>query len=90
MKHVWDKDKQAWVPKTEYRRPSPMIIGDSMPELLNHADGKVYDSKSSFRRATQNAGYREVGNDSMNVSRETRGDFNIRNDLKQAIQRVLR
>lgn len=34
---------------------------DSMDALTNHSDGKVYDSKSSFRRATKAAGCYEVG-----------------------------
>lgn len=65
------------------------VHGDSMNPLLNHADGKIYDSKSSFRRATHNAGYKEVGNDELPVNRGIQGDFNIRNELRESIQRHL-
>lgn len=69
---------------------TPYLQTDNMDPLLNHADGKTYDSKSSFRSATRNAGYREVGNDSIEIKREIRGDFDIRNDLRQAIQQHLK
>lgn len=62
--------------------------------LLNHADGKLYDSKSAFRKATRRAGCYEVGNDVKREhieshKRETMGDFNVRPQLKEALHKVI-
>ena len=62
--------------------------------ILNHADGKHYDSKSQYERAVREKGCRVVGNDWNNVKqapqREIRGDFNVRPALKQAVEKVFR
>lgn len=63
--------------------------------IVNHADGKRYDSKSEFRRATRRAGCHEVGNDvkprDINwkppIERGVQGDFNVRPALKEALQK---
>ena len=60
--------------------------------ILNHADGKLYDSKSAFRKATRRAGCYEMGNDvkpDYQHKREIRGDFNVRPQLKEAVQKVV-
>jgi hypothetical protein len=63
--------------------------------ILNHADGKKYDSKSQFNRAVRTKGCRIVGNDWNNAEYKTplergvRGDFNVRPQLKEAIQKVV-
>lgn len=45
------------------RRPNYGVIQDTMDAVLNHADGKIYDSKSAYRRALKEQGYIEVGNE---------------------------
>lgn len=63
--------------------------------ILNHADGKRYDSKSQYERAVKAKGCRVVGNDMNNASwkppieRGIRGDFNVRPQLREAVQRVV-
>lgn len=63
--------------------------------ILNHADGKRYDSKSNYHRALREKGCRVVGNDWNNSSYKTplergvRGDFNVRPQLREAVQKVL-
>jgi len=64
--------------------------------IVNHADGKRYDSKSQYERAVRAKGCRIVGNDWNNaqlkstpMERGIRGDFNVRPQLKEAVQRVL-
>lgn len=63
--------------------------------VLNHADGQRYDSKSRFTQAVAAKGCRIVGNDMNHATYKTplergvRGDFNVRPQLKQAIERVL-
>jgi hypothetical protein len=46
----------------------PIILGDSMPDangrdVLNHADGKYYSSKSQYYAATKRAGVEITGSD---------------------------
>ena len=61
--------------------------------MLNHADGKRYDSKSEYNRAVRAKGCRVVGNDWNNATYKTplergvRGDFNVRPALKEALER---
>lgn len=58
--------------------------------LINHADGKRYDSKNEFRKATQRAGCVEIGNEKPKnwqppIQRGIRGDYNVRSALKDAL-----
>jgi hypothetical protein len=43
--------------------PAPMVIGDHMSAVEHPCDGKLYESKSAFRRVTKANGCVEVGND---------------------------
>jgi len=45
------------------RTPNRGIIQDSMTPILCHADGKMYDSKSEYRRTLKRHGMIEVGNE---------------------------
>lgn len=75
------------------------IITDNLPGgvngIVNHADGKRYDSKSQYTRAVKAKGCEIVGNDIPNptwktpLERGVRGDFNVRPALKEAVQRHL-
>ena len=62
--------------------------------IINHADGKRYDSKSQYERAVRAKGCRIVGNDFKDVTYKTplergiRGDFNVKRELKQAVEKV--
>lgn len=80
--------------KSMHVKHLPSVMSDDLglKGVLNHADGRIYDSKSSFRKATRRAGCYELGNDvtsdNMDRKRETHGDFNVRPELKQALERV--
>lgn len=71
-------------------------LGEGIQGVLNHADGKYYDSKSQYTRAVVASGARIVGNDYNNAEYKTpaergiRGDFNVRPQLKQAIEKAMR
>lgn len=72
----------------------PNIISDYMPTgagqaILNHADGKMYDSKSAYNKALKASGHYIVGNDKQEQKKELKGDFSVRDSLKQAIQQHL-
>lgn len=43
---------------------APSIRTDGMEAIVNHADGRVYDSKSAYYGAVKAAGCEIVGNDS--------------------------
>lgn len=59
--------------------------------IINHADGKRYDSKSQYERAVKARGCRIVGNDynDRKFDRQLEGNFSPRNELKQAVHKVL-
>ena len=62
-KYVWRKDR--WVEK-HLASPKGIafvrgVISDSIPDMVHPANGKKYDSKSTFRKVTKSYGYQEVG-----------------------------
>jgi hypothetical protein len=48
--------------------PTIHVIRDQMDPVRNMADGRMYDSKSVYRRAVHSAGCRIVGNDKVTPS----------------------
>jgi hypothetical protein len=68
------------------------IISDNMDATRHMANGKVYDSKSAFRKATKNAGCIEVGNEKSTVfkpKKEIKLDKRQRrDDIKKAIYQL--
>lgn len=68
---------------------APAVIRDDMPALVNHADGRTYDSKSNFRRATKAAGCVEIGNERLRDTR--RVDLPpMRESIRRAIAELSR
>lgn len=66
-------------------------LGEGVQGVLNHADGKIYDSKSSYYKAVKAAGCEIVGNDAPTEPRkEIRGNFDVSKELKAALQQHLR
>lgn len=56
--------------------------------ILNHADGKVYDSRSKYYQAISAAGCHIAEADSRPKSKgDIRGDFNVRKELKAAVHK---
>lgn len=67
------------------------VISDSMGVhgIQSQADGKYYDSKSKYRAELKSQGMIEMGSDAPTKARtELRGDFDVRKELSQAIDRV--
>lgn len=71
---VYDKQARKLVPAWEYYSrkysgtarsdlPAPMLISDSLADVLNPADGKRYDSKSKYYAAVKAKGCEIVGSD---------------------------
>ena len=58
--------------------------------LRSQADGKMYDSKSAYRKSLKAHGMVEMGNDAPTKGRdEIRGDFDCSKELKQALEQHL-
>lgn len=91
--------KEYEASQAKVRKVGP-VFTDNLPGgvngMLSHADGKMYDSKSQYERALKAKGCRIVGNDLNNVTYKTpeergiRGDFNVRSELREAVQKVMR
>lgn len=63
----WSKpisiERKPYVAPARSSLPCPMIVSDSMGEAEHPCDGKLYSSKSEFRKVTRANGCIEVGND---------------------------
>jgi len=71
--------------------PMPMVIGDHMSATEHPCDGKIYESKSAFRRVTKANGCIEVGNDPQRFRKPKRPRTDrmaIRETVAKAINRV--
>jgi hypothetical protein len=70
----WDKELQQFVEASQVdtsdQRLTPYVHDDTMAPSWHPADGRMYDSKSAFRRTTRAAGCVEVGNDYQSESRK--------------------
>lgn len=69
-KYIWDRDLKRFIPAAEWHRRhpppknmGPMVISDEHAPFKSMADGRIYDSKSAYRRTLKEHGFIEVGND---------------------------
>ena len=72
---------------------APYIISDDlgMKGVFNHADGKLYDSKSAYKKAVKAAGLEILGNDAPRDVKpaEPKIDMNdLKRDIAQSIQQL--
>lgn len=65
------------------------VISDTMAATKHMADGKMYDSKSEFRKATKNAGCIEVGNEMATVTAPRKPIQLSRADRRDAIRQAI-
>jgi hypothetical protein len=64
QRFVWVDDRGLVEVPTDYTpRPRVHIIGDQSRPFRSHADGRIYDSKSAYRRELKARGFEEVGNE---------------------------
>lgn len=66
--------------------PGFYVISDTMPAIESHADGRMYDSKSQYRRGLRAAGCVELGND--RVKREFKPMPPVGPDIKRAMEQL--
>ena len=63
------------------------VISDGISDTWHPGNGKTYDSKSQFRRATKALGMVELGNEKQTDRRDfSSGD--LKRDIGEAIQKV--
>ena len=74
---------------------APMVIADIQPYqamAVDKATGKapVINSRREHRDFLRRNGYVEIGNEMpKQEKKETKGDFNVRSELRQAVKEVL-
>jgi len=94
---VWCPVQQRFVARHEKVRgtpaarstlPAPMIISDSLPGVLNHADGKMYDSKSAYYAAVRAAGCEIIGNEKLTPSPPPDDPMDRKRDIATTIEQL--
>jgi hypothetical protein len=65
---------------------APNVISDNMDAIRSMADGKMYDSKSRYRRELRARGCYELGND--RIERRTVQAPPVRETLRQVVQQL--
>lgn len=60
------------------------IIRDEMRPTIHHGNGKIYDSKSNFRKATKELGLVEYGNEKPASQKQ---EFKMEKRLKEELAR---
>lgn len=65
---------------------APMVISDSLADVKNPTDGKIYDSKSAYHRQLKQAGCHVYEG---SPGPRQKGDHDVSKELKQAIQQHL-
>lgn len=66
--------------------PCPMVISDTLADVVNPINGKPYDSKSSYYAAVKDAGCEILGNDTVpNRDNETDPVPGIEGDIANAM-----
>lgn len=63
FRYIRETRQFAEIPEDKPFYEGHFVQDDTISPLMNHADGKYYDSKSAFRKATRRAGCAEIGND---------------------------
>jgi len=70
--------------------PRPMIISDTLADVVNPINGKPYDSKSAYYRDVKAAGCTIMGNDTIEAKDHDEGPplAEIERDVAQTIERI--
>lgn len=90
--HSFDAWPRECIPQTESKRSPlgvPYIRSDGMSPIMNHADGKLYDSKSAYYAAVKAAGCEIIGNEKLPEPKRAEPDItDLKRDVKTAIEQV--
>lgn len=74
----------------EFVMPKKLIgrhFDDNIDPILNHANGKIYDSKSKYYADLKASGH-VIVESGMDKPREIRGDFDARKDVAKALNQL--
>jgi|SRR5262249_42439263 len=85
-----EANRNGMVNKSAVARPredAPFVISDCIDGTWHPANGKTYDSKSNFRRATKSHGMVEVGTENQSDRRDF-GSGDVKRDIYEAVQKV--
>ena len=63
------------------------VISDTIPDMVHPANGKMYDSKSTFRKVTRAYGYEEVGTEKQ-VDRRQAVHQDFSKDVIEAVRKI--
>lgn len=97
---VRDRSSITVTPKIPPQEPvifqkgvAPFMISDDLgiKGILNHADGKMYDSKSAYKKAVKAAGLEILGNDAPRDVKPAEPKIDMRElkrDIAQSIQQL--
>ncbi len=95
MSVVWVFRDGEWIDRNKARPlhekygSGPMIIGDTMDQTWNPADGRHYDSKQAYYKAVRDAGCEIIGGQNPSSGVNARPELSDPvDDIKQAIERV--
>lgn len=66
--------------------PRFYVVSDSMDAIQSMADGKMYDSKSAYRRELKARGMVEIGNE--NIEFKPKSSPPVKDALRQAWQQL--
>lgn len=84
----WPDNCKTETPWMRSDLPSPMIISDSLPDIMHPITGRPVDSKSKLRADYKRRGVEEVGNEQLPGKRE-KTDKEIERDIAQDVKRTL-
>lgn len=59
-----------------------------MDAIVNHADGKLYDSRSAYEQSVKAAGCEIIGNDTWEPPRPEYDPGNVESDIRQTIEQL--
>lgn len=88
--HTFDDWPAECIPQSDDKRSPlgvPYIRSDGMDPVRNHADGRMYDSRSGFEKAVKAAGCEILGNDKPDIKRDFKPSV-TGHDVKQAIEQI--
>ncbi len=89
--HSFDAWPAECIPERESKRSHlgvPYIRSDGMSPTMNHADGRVYDSRSYYA-AVKAAGCEIIGNEKLPEVKRAEPDItDLKRDVKTAVEQV--
>jgi len=87
--HALDRWNHNCMPPVDPNRselPSPMVIRDGLPDIMNPLTGNPIDSKRALRAQYRAAGVEEVGNEKQKRRVHEPSEADIQNEVRKTIE----